>query len=134
MIHRVGQLMKQGLMLHYQGDRPLGVCALVMFNIVAVDSLRSLPFGASLGFSLVFYYLLALLIFLLPVALVSAELATTWPNKGGIYVWVREAFGEKWAMLVVWLQWIYNIIWYPTILSFIVTALAYLIHPTLPIT
>ncbi len=118
-------------LFHYRGSRPLGVVSLVMFNVVAVDSLRSLPFAAKFGFSLVFYYLVALLVFLLPVAWVSAELATTWPSKGGIYVWVREAFGGKWGMIIIWLQWIYNVVWYPTILSFIVTALVYLIDPQL---
>lgn len=109
----------------------LGVFSLVMINVIAVDSLRSLPFSAEYGFSLVFYYLFAALVFFLPVALVSAELATTWPNKGGIYVWVREAFGEMWGFVVIWLQWVYNIVWYPTILSFIAGAIAFLVDPEL---
>ena len=111
--------------------KSLGVFALVMINVIAVDSLRTLPFSAEFGFSLVFYYLLAALIFFIPIALVSAELATGWPNKGGIYVWVREAFGEKWGFFIIWLQWIYNIVWYPTILSFIAGTFAYLIDPAL---
>lgn len=110
--------------------RPLGVLTLIMLNVVAVDSLRSLPFGASFGFSLISYYLVALLIFLLPVAWVSAELATTWPYKGGVYAWVREAFGVQWGFVVIWLQWVYNVVWYPTILSFIVSALAYVVDPS----
>lgn len=109
----------------------LGVFALVMINIIAVDNLRSLPFSAVYGFSLVFYYLVAALVFFIPVALVAAELATGWPDKGGIYVWVREAFGEWWAFFIIWLQWIYNVVWYPTILSFIAAELAYLINPQL---
>lgn len=102
-----------------------------MINIIAVDSLRSLPFSAEYGFSLVFYYLLASLTFFIPTALVSAELATGWPNKGGIYVWVREAFGDLAGFIIIWLQWVYNIVWYPTILSFIGATLAYLINPSL---
>ena len=109
----------------------LGVFALVMINIIAVDNLRSLPFSAVYGFSLVFYYLIAAIVFFIPVALVAAELATGWPDKGGIYVWVREAFGEWWAFFIIWLQWIYNVVWYPTILSFIAAELAYLINPQL---
>ncbi|MCB1828374.1 MAG: amino acid permease, partial [Coxiellaceae bacterium] len=109
----------------------LNVFSLVMINIIAVDSLRSLPFSAEYGFSLVFFYLLAGLMFFWPVALVSAELATAFPSKGGIYVWVREAFGEFWGFMVIWLQWVYNIAWYPTILSFIGVAIAFVIHPSL---
>lgn len=109
----------------------LGVFSLIMINVIAVDSLRSLPFSAVYGFSLVFFYLLAAITFFFPTALVATELATGWPNKGGIYVWVREAFGERWGFLVIWLQWIYNVAWYPTILSFLAGAFAFLINPHL---
>lgn len=101
-------------------QKSLRTFALVMINIIAIDNLRTLPFGAEFGPSLIGYYLLALLIFFLPIALVSTELATAWPNRGGIYVWVREAFGERWGFFVIWLQWVYNVAWYPTILAFIV--------------
>ncbi len=111
--------------------KTLTVFHLVMINIVAVDSLRSLPIGAKLGLSLFYYYGLATLFYLLPLALVTAELATGWPNRGGIYVWIREAFGARAGFLVVWLQWIYNVVWYPTILSFIAGTLAYLFDPSL---
>lgn len=109
----------------------LGVFALVMINVIAVDSLRSLPFSASYGYSLVFYYLVAAVIFFLPTALVSAELATGWPAKGGVYVWVREAFGEQLGFVIIWIQWVYNVVWYPTILAFMAGALAYLVDPQL---
>lgn len=114
-----------------KAGKKLGIFALMMINIIAVDSLRSLPFSAAYGFSLVFYYLLATVVFFVPVSLVSAELATAMPNKGGIYVWVREAFGELWGFVVIWLQWVYNVVWYPTILSFIAATVAYLIDPAL---
>jgi glutamate:GABA antiporter len=111
--------------------KPLGVFSLVMLNVVAVDSLRSLPFGATFGFSVVFYYLVAALFFFIPIALVAAELATGWPIKGGLYVWVREAFGKRMGFMVIWLQWIYNICWYPTIMSLLAATLAYMINPAL---
>jgi amino acid transporter len=87
----------------------LGFFQLVMINVIAVDSIRTLPFSAVYGYSLVFFYLLAMLAFFIPTALVSAELGTGWPNRGGIYVWVREAFGRKISLMVIWLNWIYNV-------------------------
>ena len=111
--------------------KTLGVFAITMMNVIAVDSLRTLPFSASFGLALIFYYVLAAIVFFLPIAYVTAELATGWPNKGGIYVWVREAFGECLGFFIIWLQWIYNIVWYPTILAFIAGTLAYLINPSL---
>ncbi len=111
--------------------KSLGLFAIVMINVIAVDSLRTLPFSAVYGTSLVFYFAIAAITFFLPVALVSAELATGWPNRGGIYVWVREAFGELPGFVVIWLQWIYNVVWYPTILTFIAATIAYVIDPKL---
>lgn len=112
-------------------SKSLSVFSLVMINIIAVDSLRTLPIGAEYGFSLIFFYLLAALVFFIPVALVSAELATAWPKTGGIYIWVKEAFGQTMGFMVIWMQWVYNIVWYPTILAFITSAFAYLITPEL---
>lgn len=109
----------------------LSVFSLVMINVIAVDSLRTLPISAKLGLSLVTYYIVAAFVFFIPVALVAAELATSYPNTGGIYIWVREAFGKRAGFITIWLQWIYNVVWYPTALSFIAATLAYLIAPNL---
>lgn len=114
-----------------KNGKPLTVFSLVMINVIAVDSLRSLTVGAEYGLALVFFYALAAILFFIPTILVSAELATAWPNTGGVYIWVREAFGSRWGFLTVWLQWIYNIVWYPTIFAFIAGILAYLINPDL---
>lgn len=111
--------------------KPLSVISLVAINVIAIDSLRGLPFSAEYGFSAVFYYLLAAITFFIPVSLVSAELATGWPETGGLYVWVREAFGKEIGFLTIWLQWFYNIAWYPTIMSFIAVSIAYMINPAL---
>lgn len=111
--------------------KTLTVFSLMMINVIAVDSLRSLTAGAEYGFSLIFFYIVAALLFFIPTILVTAELATTWPNTGGVYVWVREAFGPRMGFLTIWLQWIYNVIWYPTILAFIAGIVSYLINPAL---
>lgn len=112
-------------------SKTMRVFSLVMLNIVAVDSLRSIPFASKYGFALVFYYIVAAIFFFIPTALVAAELATGWPRKGGIYIWVREAFGLQWGLVTIWLQWVYNICWFPVILSLLAATLAYLINPVL---
>ncbi len=91
----------------------LSVFGLVMMNVIIVASLRTLPVAAVYGTSLVFYFGLASLTFLLPVALMAAELATAWPNTGGSYVWIREAFGPRLALFSSWMQWICSVIWFP---------------------
>lgn len=111
--------------------KSLKVFQLVMINVIAVDSIRTLSFSAVYGFSLVFFYLLMGLFFFLPTALVSAELGTGWPSRGGLYVWVREAFGRRLSFAVIWLNWLYNVIWYPTILALMAGTFAYLFDPEL---
>lgn len=111
--------------------KTLSFFSLVMMNVIAVDSLRSLPIGAAYGLSVITYYVIAGLLFFIPSALAAAELATRWPTTGGIYIWVREAFGKKTAFIVMWLQWVYNVIWYPTIATWIAATLTYLFNPEL---
>lgn len=117
--------------IQFKNKRVLSVFTLVMINVIAIDSLRNLPANAATGLYIVFYYVIATLTFLLPCILVTAELATHHPKTGGAYVWVREAFGRKWGFFTIWMQWIYNVFWYPTILSFIAVNIAYLIDPAL---
>lgn len=111
--------------------KSISVFSLVMMNIIAIDSIRTLPMSAEYGFSIVFYYAAAALLFFIPTALVSAELATGWPETGGVYIWAREAFGKKFGFMTIWMQWFYNLCWYPTIMSFIAVTLAYCINPNL---
>jgi amino acid transporter len=103
----------------------------VMINVIAVDSLRNLTFSAAYGFALIFFYLLATLMFFIPAGLVSAELGTGWPSRGGFYVWVREAFGLKYSLLTIWLNWLYNVIWFPTVMALMAATFAYLFDPEL---
>jgi len=65
----------------------LGLFSLTMINVAAIASLRDLPQMAEYGVGCIFFYLLAGLVFFMPVSLVAAELTTGWPQKGGVYVW-----------------------------------------------
>lgn len=109
--------------------KAISVFTLAMINIAAIGSVKNWPTIAEYGFSSLFYFLLAAIIFFLPTALVSAELATGWPKIGGIFVWVKEAFGHRLGFLAIWLLWIENVIWYPTMLTFIAATIAYLFDP-----
>lgn len=104
--------------------------ALTLLITGSIDSIRNLPTAALFGSTLIFFFAFAAITFLIPSALVSAELASNL-KKGGIYQWVRQAFGEHVGFLSIWLQWISNVIWFPTVLSFISGTTVYLIDPTL---
>lgn len=111
--------------------KKLGVFSLVMIAIVSVDSLRNLPIAAQYGFSLVTFYTFAALFFFIPLAWVASKLAVLYPKTGGSFIWISNAFGNSYGNLAIWLQWIYNIIWCPTIFVFISITLASLISPNL---
>lgn len=112
-------------------SRGLGTFALILLISGAIDSIRNLPATALSGSALVFFFLFSAAVFLVPVALVSARLASAFPKQGGVYQWVRAGLGEKTAFLAVWLQWINTMVWFPTILSFIAATAAWLIDPAL---
>jgi amino acid transporter len=114
-----------------QATRTLGLFLLVMLISGAIDSVRNLPATALFGPSLIFFFIFSAIVFLIPAGLVSAELSSTWTEQGGIYDWVRMAFGDKIALIAIWLQWINTMVWYPTILSFIAGVIAYMVNPDL---
>lgn len=105
--------------------KPLSIFILAMINVAAICSIKNWPQAAQYGFSSLFYYLFAAIGFFIPSALVSAELASGWPKQGGVFAWVKEALGHKLGFLAIWLQWIENMAWYPTTISFIAASLAY---------
>ncbi|MCF6764784.1 amino acid permease [Thiotrichales bacterium 19S3-7] len=111
----------------------IGLFMLAMLMAGAIDNIRNLPTTALFGTYLPFFFVFAALFFFIPVALVSAELASSYTNKGqvGIYGWVHEAFGEKIALLAIWFQWINTVFWFPTVLSYLAANIAYLISPEL---
>jgi glutamate:GABA antiporter len=71
----------------------------------------------------VFLYVLPALLFLLPVSLVAAELASGWP--GGVYNWVREGISAPMGLLAVWCEFAQTIFYYPALLAYIASTLRY---------
>lgn len=108
----------------------LTVWTICLINIAAICNIKNFPLLAEYGLSIIFFLLLSAIFFFLPVAFVSAELASSFPDKG-VYTWVREGLGPRLGFLAIWLQWIENVIWYPTILSFIAATFSYLFDPEL---
>ena len=105
----------------------LSVMTLAIMNVTAVVSLRGLASEAVYGLSSAFYYLFAAIVFLIPTALVAAELAAMFSDKqGGVFRWVGEAFGARTGFLAIWLQWIESTIWYPTVLTFGAVSIAFI--------
>jgi amino acid transporter len=96
--------------------------SLAMLMVASVGSIAQLSDSASFGLGAVTVYLVPALLFLLPVGLVSAEMATSHP--GGIFVWVREAFGDRTGFQATWFVFMNSVTLYPSLLSFGAAALA----------
>ncbi len=103
---------------------------IALINVCAISNIKNFPLLAEYGLSIIFFLILSALFYFIPVSLVSAELASGWPERG-VYTWVKEALGPRMGFLAIWLEWISNVIWYPTILSFIATTFAYIFNPEL---
>lgn len=92
---------------------------LALMTAAAVISLRGLPMMAQEELTMFFYILFATFLFLIPAALVSAELGSAFASRGGgVYTWVKEAFSPRLGFAAIFLQWIQNVVWYPTVLGF----------------
>lgn len=92
-------------------------------TIASTGSIAQLPALAEYGLGAVTLYLIPAALFLIPVALVAAELATTW--QGGVFAWVGRGLGERWGFQAIWLQWIQSVALYPSLLSFAAASLAF---------
>src|SRR5688500_20368412 len=74
--------------------RVLTLRDLVLFNIVAVLSLRWTATAAAAGPSSLTFWVLAGLLFFIPQGLAVSHLAARYPQEGGIYSWTKRTFGE----------------------------------------
>ncbi|MFF0555625.1 APC family permease [Streptomyces sp. NPDC004266] len=102
---------------------------LALMTTASVASLRAAPTMAVYGLACVFLYLVPAIVFLLPTALVSAELASGW--SGGVYRWVAEGLSKPLGFLAVWCQFAMTIFYYPSLLAFVASTIAYVIDPSL---
>jgi amino acid transporter len=103
--------------------------SLALLTVGSVGYLGSAPALSVYGLASVFLYVLPAIVFLLPVSLVAAELASGWP--GGVYNWVREGISAPMGLLAVWCQFAQTIFYYPALLAFVAGTLAYVIDPRL---
>lgn len=107
----------------------LSVGMMAVMLITCILSLRGLASQAEYGFTSIFYYIFAAIVFLVPYALVCAELASLYPKSGGVFRWVGEAFGDRWGWVAIYLDWLMIVVWFPAVLMFGAVSLAYIFWP-----
>src|SRR5262245_3917331 len=90
----------------------------VAMNIVAIVGLRWISRSARIGAPAVTLWILACLLFFVPLAAVLAELSSKHPEQGGIYAWARRAFGPLHGYICGWCLWVNNLFYFPSLLLF----------------
>lgn len=95
--------------------RVLGRADLLLFSVSAILTIDTLASAASMGASWFSWWLITVVLFFFPYGLITAELGAAWPGEGGLYIWVREAYGRRWGSLAAWFYWINNAYWIPSV-------------------
>jgi amino acid transporter len=96
-------------------ERVLGRFDLVLFSVCAILTIDTLASSASMGVAWFSWWTITMIVFFIPYGLITAELGSAWPGEGGVYIWVREAFGPRWGSMAAWLYWINNAYWIPSV-------------------
>jgi len=109
--------------------KELGLWNLVFTQILFVMGLTWVGAGAKLGPSHATFWLLAVVLFYIPSAIVVVHLSRRMPLEGGLYQWSKIAFDERVGFLVAWNLWIYAMILTSEIGVMAATNIAYAIGP-----
>ncbi len=99
---------------------------LVALNIATVINIYGFPSEAFYGLTSISLYLIAIVVFLIPIALISAEFGAMFPGRGGVFTWTSEAFSPKVGIVASWLQWIQSVFFYPLSLTFAAVTFSYI--------
>src|SRR6476659_10679820 len=90
--------------------RELGVTDLALTQILFIVGLPWVGVAAKLGPSHVVFWLLAIVLFYLPSAVVVTYLNRLMPLEGGLYQWAKLGFNPLVGFLVAWNLWLFAIL------------------------
>ena len=106
---------------------------ITLFTISAILTIDGLAAAAAIGVQSLTWWLLSFLCFAIPYALISVEMGTRWPSRGGIVHWVKLAFGHRWAARTSWLYWINVALWMPAAFIMMAGIFSQMFWPDMPL-
>jgi amino acid transporter len=109
--------------------RELGLRDLTLFVITCIVGTRWIPAAAHAGPGSVTLWLLAAVLFMMPLAFAVAALAVKYPGAGGFYLWTRNDFGRWPGFLCFWSYWVAIAFWFPSAAMFYMSAGLYALGP-----
>lgn len=104
---------------------------LTLFTVCAILVIDQLAASAAIGPQSIFWWIFTMVFFFIPYGLITAELGSAYPDQGGIYAWVRRAFGARWGGRTAWLWWINVALWQPSVFILFAGIFAALFMPDL---
>lgn len=105
---------------------------MILFSVCSIVVLDTVGSSSAMGVQGISVWILALILFFIPYGLISAELGSTWPEAGGIYIWTKLAFGDFFGTLVSWLYWINVVYWMPSVYVTFAGTLTSIFTPSMP--
>jgi len=100
-----------------------GLFSMVLFSVSAILVADTVGASAAMGVQGLGFWIILGFLFFIPYGLVTAELGSAWPDEGGIYVWVKEAFGPAWGTVTSWMYWVNVALWAPSVFVLFVGSL-----------
>ncbi len=98
--------------------REMGLRDVTLFAIACIIGTRWIPAAAHAGPGSVTLWLLAALLFVIPLAIAVAALIVKYPGAGGLYLWTRGDFGAWHGLLCFWVYWMGLAVWFPSATMF----------------
>ena len=89
-----------------------------LFLVTAGVNLQWIATAAAAGPGSLAVWLLGCATMSLPLACVIIDLASRFPQEGGLYLWSKRAFGDRVAFLAGWTYWMSNLPYLPGVLYF----------------
>jgi amino acid transporter len=109
--------------------KQLGVKDIVLAQILTVIGGYGIGAAAKLGSAHFLLWLLAVVLFFLPLACVVIYLIRLMPYEGGPYQWAKLGFNEFIGFMVAWNTWLFAIVYISSIGLSVATSLSYSFGP-----
>jgi amino acid transporter len=109
--------------------KELGLFDLIMAQVLLVIVLDFFGTAAKAGSAHVVFWLVAFVLFFIPLAIVVAHLNRLMPLEGGLYEWARLAFNDQIGFLVAWNLWLFVMLYVAVIGLVTTTFVAYALGP-----
>lgn len=112
--------------------KTLGLGDMVGMALAGFVSMELIGSLAGLGPAIIVTFIIVGGVYILSHSLICAELGSTYPDQGGIYVWVKKALGDKWAARTNWWYWLNVVGFVPSIMIPLVSVFKQLVWPDMP--